>query len=1207
MQHAIGRRGITIISSLSVGVMKNRQLSGCTGLILGCLGALRVSAFCTSESKNLNSSECQAWVDIYDALGGAAWTETCDKPDPCKCEKVTTCNGNKTHITNIRLVSVNASGTLPTEAWKAFTQLEEIAIVGNPGLRDTPIPPQWAALTQLTHLEVSNSKYDAGVAGFLTGVLPPEWERLTNLATLNLQGQTRLTGALPASWSAMRQLSFLKLDKTQVNGTLPAQWSGMAKLQRLFLQGPGSIEGSLPPSWERMQQLQLIDAPGHRLRGSLPAAWKHLQKLSMIDLSGNLLTGSLPPEWKGLQELSVLKLAHNRLTGPLPPEWKDLNKLVLIELQNNTLTGSLPPEWSDNPNPNPETSSDYILKDFRFNRLAGPFPRGGGFMATANGTLSKTPGMVPDRLCRAEGNSLTVCPLAGVYGASFCGVAPSDCTTCDVGYATATAFASECGPCPAGLTSVGGKPPVECGAPCTGERIALDPVLCGTELARNMSEQAQYDIFAAGGGNVAVPGGLLEDLDTLVDALPEPGAEASDPSNSSTPGGGGSGSGSGISNGNGDSNAATVHVEVATQNGTSLMMLSSIAVAPPPPPGAADPPGARFYASQQARTEIAGEWAYLAPAQLELTTASLVLLGAHASSHPPSCKLGALMALYARPSASLPRLVKNDRSIESVVAGLELVGCLGKALRQASAAAGSQHALSSASNEPLVRLRLPRLPASGAGGEGVSLRCVYWDEDASRWSTAGCSTVAITAHYINCSCTHLSVFAVRAFAFVENPAAEPPIESGSGTMDSVTMGLISGLAAALVLGLAYASWRFKHSTGTQRARGGRCNGLFARLWRRADAAPKLGVMAATGGDTELRFERLKLEQKIGAGGAGQTFKAQYDGHPCCAKELFTQMMQPEEIGELVHEVAMLAQLRHPCIVFYYGWCSEAAVGASMQGRSFILMELGAGTLHDWVHGAQLGHAEGTEARNDSADALLVAALQIAQALAFLHSRHIVHRDVKPQNVILMSMDPDDLVAERVEAKLCDFGISRTYQKRAQMTKAIGTPQYMAPELMRSGIGESYDYSVDVYAFGIVLNQLLSRRMPFEGWDTMKLLKNIDERPEIPAATPKPLKRLVRKCWGAQPEDRPSMRDVAEELSKHVVDMGQRASDNFFELHVSLASSRRPGRESSSSSSPMSDTQEPDRPTALPLGMTDNPMTFPSPMRQSNLTEQGAHL
>ena len=75
-----------------------------------------------------------------------------------------------------------------------------------------------------------------------------------------------------------------------------------------------------------------------------------------------------------------------------------------------------------------------------------------------------------------------------------------------------------------------------------------------------------------------------------------------------------------------------------------------------------------------------------------------------------------------------------------------------------------------------------------------------------------------------------------------------------------------------------------------------------------------------------------------------------------------------------------------------------------------------------------------------------------------------------------------------------------------------------------------------------------------------------------------------------------MRDVAEELSKHVVDMGQRASDDFFELHVASSRLRDTGVD-----------MDPGHLTALPLGRTDNPMKFSSTMRQSNLTEQGAHV
>ncbi len=258
--------------------MKKRPPSGCVGLIFGFLGSLRVSAVCVGESVSLNHglhSECNAWVYIYGALGGSKLTvntPVCET-DPCNanCRRVE-CNANNTHIKKIKLQLGDATGTLQPDQWKNFTQLEEISIGDNPGLRDTPIPPQWAALTQLTKLEVTNSKHGTGAAGFLTGVLPPEWERLTKLNTLSLSGQTKVGGPLPVTWSAMRELSVLNLDKTQVNGTLPAQWSGMAKLKQLSLKGPGSIEGSLPPSWGGMEQLRSIIAPNHRLQGSLPVA-----------------------------------------------------------------------------------------------------------------------------------------------------------------------------------------------------------------------------------------------------------------------------------------------------------------------------------------------------------------------------------------------------------------------------------------------------------------------------------------------------------------------------------------------------------------------------------------------------------------------------------------------------------------------------------------------------------------------------------------------------------------------------------------------------------------------------------------------------------------------------------------------------------------------------------------------------------------------
>ena len=324
--------------------------------------------------------------------------------------------------------------------------------------------------------------------------------------------------------------------------------------------------------------------------------------------------------------------------------------------------------------------------------------------------------------------------------------------------------------------------------------------------------------------------------------------------------------------------------------------------------------------------------------------------------------------------------------------------------------------------------------------------------------------------------------------------------------------------------LAFFSYKRKRAlrgggTGGRTCCGRKRSGGWAAGTPASGALPKI---------TELKFEELQLGRKLAAGGSGQTFAAQYEGHPCCAKELFAQMMQPEEIDELMHEVAMLSVLRHPCIVFYWGWCGEVDASGA-QGRSFILMELAAGSLADYLQQA-LGAAKDTKDTKDSVDpVLLTIALQVAEALHYLHSKNIVHRDVKPQNVLLMSMEPRDLTAANVHAKLCDFGISRRHWNgRVQMTMGIGTPHYLAPE-MRAGDAR-YDESVDVYSFGIMLNVLLSREEPFAHMSLADVLRNdIEARPNIGKFVPPQLRELVRQCWAQKPDGRPSMLDVIKTL------------------------------------------------------------------------------
>jgi serine/threonine-protein kinase len=154
-------------------------------------------------------------------------------------------------------------------------------------------------------------------------------------------------------------------------------------------------------------------------------------------------------------------------------------------------------------------------------------------------------------------------------------------------------------------------------------------------------------------------------------------------------------------------------------------------------------------------------------------------------------------------------------------------------------------------------------------------------------------------------------------------------------------------------------------------------------------------------------------------------------------------------------------------------------------------------------------------------------MQVAQALAHAHSQGIVHRDVKPGNVV---------VTAQGVAKLLDFGIARIVHMPSSVTAAgalLGTPKYMAPEAIR---GEAGDERADIYSFGSLAYELLTGRAPFEGENaTALMLRALQEAPPrvqalVPDCPPR-LAALVHACLEKDPAERPpSMGDVVVILS-----------------------------------------------------------------------------
>jgi tRNA A-37 threonylcarbamoyl transferase component Bud32 len=252
----------------------------------------------------------------------------------------------------------------------------------------------------------------------------------------------------------------------------------------------------------------------------------------------------------------------------------------------------------------------------------------------------------------------------------------------------------------------------------------------------------------------------------------------------------------------------------------------------------------------------------------------------------------------------------------------------------------------------------------------------------------------------------------------------------------------------------------------------------------------------------LLGDRYTLVELLGSGGMAEVYLARdnsLDRH-VAIKVLRERYADDEEFVERFRREALnAAALNHPGIVQVYDR------GRTEDGDFYITMEyVPGGTLKERIK------AEGSLAPREAADM----ALRVADALAVAHDRGIVHRDVKPQNVLLTASG---------EAKVSDFGIARatSSETMTQTNAVLGTLAYMSPEQVR---GERVGPASDLYSLGVLLYEMLTGELPYRGDDPIATaMKRLDEEPPHPRETnpavPEELDALVARLLAKDPGDR----------------------------------------------------------------------------------------
>ncbi len=287
--------------------------------------------------------------------------------------------------------------------------------------------------------------------------------------------------------------------------------------------------------------------------------------------------------------------------------------------------------------------------------------------------------------------------------------------------------------------------------------------------------------------------------------------------------------------------------------------------------------------------------------------------------------------------------------------------------------------------------------------------------------------------------------------------------------------------------------------------------------------------AQPGGMAVRQVGRYEIQERLGRGGMATVFKAHDPGigRDVAIKFLHATLCEDEEYrSRFLREARAAGGLSHPNIVTVHD------VG-EIEGRPYMAMEL--------LDGESLSEVMDSGQPLPVRDVVIMG-IQLARALDYAHARGIVHRDIKPGNIVRLKGTQT--------VKVTDFGIAHMEstsgnEHRTRVGDILGTPQYMSPEQTQ---GEKIDGRSDLFSAGIVLYQMLTGQRPFQGDSLVTLALKIakEDHPPIEKlrpGLPSSLRRVVDRCLAKSPDRRfGTGRELADALTRILAEIDEAARD-----------------------------------------------------------------